>query len=120
MLQMSSPTRPLVVYFPDPKQWFERAVPLGRRQEFLERVEAKLDQIEGPIVLIASRLFEEERDLDDRARLVLYQSPPVIQVPAFACVFDAQLREQPSKSSISLLFILAKRLPIRGSFGYSK
>ena len=71
---MSLPTRPLVVYFPDPRQWFERAVPLEKRQEFLERVEAKLDQIEGPVVLIASRTSEEEGDLDDRARLVRHQN----------------------------------------------
>jgi len=69
LCEMSLPTRPLVVYFPDPRQWFERAVPLEKRQEFLERVEAKLDQIEGPVVLIASRTTEEEGDLDDRARL---------------------------------------------------
>ena len=67
---MSVPARPLVVYFPDPRQWFERAVALDRRQEFLERVEAKLDQIQGPIVLISSRTSDEETEVDDRARLV--------------------------------------------------
>jgi hypothetical protein len=67
---MSQPARPLVVYFPDPKRWFERAVSLDRRQEFLERVEAKLDRIEGPIVLISSRTSEEEAEVDDRTRLV--------------------------------------------------
>jgi hypothetical protein len=59
-----------VVYFSDPMQWFERAVALDRRQEFLERVEAKLDQIEGPIVLISSRTSDEEAEVDDRTRLV--------------------------------------------------
>lgn len=59
-----------MVYFPDPKQWFERAVALDRRQEFLERVEAKLDQIEGPVVLISSRTSDEEAEVDDHTRLV--------------------------------------------------
>lgn len=68
-LQMSVPARPLVVYFPDPRRWFERAVALDRRQEFLERVEAKLDQIVGPIVLVSSRISDEELEVDDRARL---------------------------------------------------
>lgn len=62
----------MVIYFPDPRHWFERAVPLDRRQEFLERVEAKLDQIEGPIVMIASRLSDEKAEVDDRARLVRF------------------------------------------------
>ncbi|KAG0607556.1 hypothetical protein M758_8G038000 [Ceratodon purpureus] len=69
LCEMSLPSRPLVVYFPDPRQWFERAVALDRRQEFLERVEAKLDQIEGPVVLISSRTSDEEAEVDDRARL---------------------------------------------------
>lgn len=59
-----------MVYFPDPKQWFERAVNLERRQEFLERVEARLDSLEGPIILISSRTSDEEADADDRTRLV--------------------------------------------------
>ncbi|XP_073396851.1 uncharacterized protein [Physcomitrium patens] len=67
--EMSSRSKPMVIYFPDPRHWFERAVPLDRRQEFLERVEAKLDQIEGPIVMIASRLSDEKAEVDDRARL---------------------------------------------------
>jgi SpoVK/Ycf46/Vps4 family AAA+-type ATPase len=69
LCEMAPSTRPLVVFFPDPKQWFERAVPSSQRKEFLERVEAKLDQIEGPIVLIASRTNEEEVDYDDKKRL---------------------------------------------------
>jgi len=69
LCEMTSPTRPLVVYFPDPKQWFERAVPSARRQEFLEQVEAKFDQLEGPIVLIASRTNEEETEYDDKQKL---------------------------------------------------
>jgi hypothetical protein len=72
---MTSPTRPLVVYFPDPKQWFERAVPSARRQEFLEQVEAKFDQLEGPIVLIASRTNEEETEYDDKQKLVSSTCP---------------------------------------------
>jgi hypothetical protein len=75
MLQMTSPTRPLVVYFPDPKQWFERAVPSARRQEFLEQVEAKFDQLEGPIVLISSRTNEEETEHDDKQKLVSSTCP---------------------------------------------
>lgn len=71
-LQLSPSARPLIVYFPDPKQWFERAVPSSQRKEFLERVEAKLDQLEGPIVLIASRINEEEVDYDDKNRLVSF------------------------------------------------
>ncbi|KAG0588419.1 hypothetical protein KC19_2G241400 [Ceratodon purpureus] len=66
---MAPSTRPLVVFFPDPKQWFERAVPSSLRKEFLERVEAKFDQVEGPIVLIAGRTNEEEIDYDDKKRL---------------------------------------------------
>ncbi|XP_024376047.1 uncharacterized protein [Physcomitrium patens] len=69
LCELSPSARPLIVYFPDPKQWFERAVPSSQRKEFLERVEAKLDQLEGPIVLIASRINEEEVDYDDKNRL---------------------------------------------------
>lgn len=69
-MQMAPSSRPLVVFFPDPKQWFERAVPSAERKEFLERVEAKLDQLEGSIVLIACRINDEEVDFDDKNRLV--------------------------------------------------
>jgi len=71
---MAPSSRPLVVFFPDPKQWFERAVPSAQRKDFLERVEAKLDQLEGPIVLIASRTNEEEVDFDDKKRMVSLSS----------------------------------------------
>ncbi|XP_024519907.1 uncharacterized protein LOC9630990 [Selaginella moellendorffii] len=46
----------LVVYFPDPEDWFRRAVAITQRKEFLEKLQDKLDMLSGGIVLIASRI----------------------------------------------------------------
>lgn len=88
-----SPTRPLLIFLPDPKQWFERAVPSVRRKEFLERVEAKLDQLDGPIAFIASRTNEEEFEFDDKIRLVMSHCVCILHKSWYTklqlCVLDA-------------------------------
>lgn len=71
MAQVASTSKPLIIYLPDPRQWFERAVSLEQRQEFLTQFEHKLDQIVGPVVIIAGRMTEEDSDKSDRQRLVI-------------------------------------------------
>ncbi|XP_024539971.1 spastin [Selaginella moellendorffii] len=51
----------LVVYFPDPEDWFRRAVAITQRKEFLEKLQDKLDMLSGGIVLIASRINVENK-----------------------------------------------------------
>lgn len=70
MLQVASTSRPLIIYLPDPQQWFERAVSVEQRQEFLMQLEHKLDLLEGPVVIIAGRTNEDQSEIDDRDRLV--------------------------------------------------
>ncbi|CAM6095308.1 unnamed protein product [Calypogeia fissa] len=62
-------TKPLIIYLPDARQWFERAVSLEQRQEFLMQFEHKFDQIAGPVVIIAGRTSEEDSDKSARNRL---------------------------------------------------
>ncbi|KAL3690651.1 hypothetical protein R1sor_004302 [Riccia sorocarpa] len=67
--EVASSPRPLIVYLPDPKRWFDRAVPVEQRQDFLMHLEHKLDLSEVPVVFIAGRTDEEESEIDDRERL---------------------------------------------------
>ncbi|KAL2623524.1 hypothetical protein R1flu_003729 [Riccia fluitans] len=69
LCELASAPRPLIVYLPDPKQWFERAVSMEQRQDFLMQLEHKLDLSEVPVVFIASRTDEDESETDDRERL---------------------------------------------------
>lgn len=75
MGQVASTSKPLIIYLPDPRTWFERAVSLEQRQEFLIQVEHKLDQLVGPVVIIVGWANDEDSDMDDRTRLVTVPIP---------------------------------------------
>ncbi|KAJ7546748.1 hypothetical protein O6H91_08G052900 [Diphasiastrum complanatum] len=72
LAEVVSKPQPLVVFLPDLSRWFERAVVSTRRQEFLQRVEEKLDSLKGPSVLIAGRTKEEQVYFGNRPRLVTH------------------------------------------------
>ncbi|XAR53219.1 Adenosinetriphosphatase [Bertholletia excelsa] len=44
--------QPIVVYFPDASVWLSRAVSKSNRKEFVKKVQAMLDQLSGPVILI--------------------------------------------------------------------
>ncbi|KAG6542138.1 hypothetical protein Mapa_016490 [Marchantia paleacea] len=69
LCEVASTSRPLIIYLPDPQLWFERAVSVEQRQEFLMQLEHKLDLLEGPVVIIAGRTNEDQSEIDDRDRL---------------------------------------------------
>ena len=58
-LQMVLYQGPVIVYFPDFRQWFSNAPTSKGRNLLLKRVKDLLTNVDGPVVFIASRIKED-------------------------------------------------------------
>ncbi|XP_024537502.1 uncharacterized protein LOC9638407 isoform X2 [Selaginella moellendorffii] len=63
LCEISRSAKPLIVYFSELEQWFERAVPVAWKQEIIHNLQRQLDKVIGNVALIATFTSDADEPL---------------------------------------------------------